>query len=346
MDKRTEDFPLGLRAFSASLRKKIKLYKRKAAQIEAHLTKSPDEWGKFQSDFNTEINDIFIQIMDFERRSLLKGETEKVDKLKRIFIKYIRRTLLRGAYPNWSFEKPYGYPGDFKIIDDIYTNRPSTTGYERLFDNYFLMLPISIAVRNRKEDFKKLILDFIHSNHKQGPIRIMNLACGSCREIYEMLINNPEIVRQSVFDCYDSEPKALEFSTNLLAGFPNVNFYSINALRISATKHVSTTISKTYHCIYSTGLFDYLNHRISVRMVANLRNLLAKGGKLIIANVRDRYSNPSLHSMEWLEDWNLVYRTDEEFKEIFIEAGFKKQEIKIEYENQGLLQYVIASRSK
>jgi hypothetical protein len=81
-------------------------------------------------------------------------------------------------------------------------------------------------------------------------------------------------------------------------------------------------------------------------MVANLRNLLAKEGKLIIANVRDRYSNPSLHSMEWLEDWNLVYRTDEEFKEIFLEAGFKEQEIKIEYENQGLLQYVIASRAK
>ena len=84
---------------------------------------------------------------------------------------------MRGECINWSFRKPFGYAGDFKIIDMIYLNNPLTSGFERLFDNYFQMSSIAVAVRNRKEDFKRMLLDLIKERNGQK-LRIMDLASG------------------------------------------------------------------------------------------------------------------------------------------------------------------------
>jgi len=40
----------------SSLKTKVDLYKRKAKRIEEYLCKNPNEWGKFQNEFNAEIN--------------------------------------------------------------------------------------------------------------------------------------------------------------------------------------------------------------------------------------------------------------------------------------------------
>ena len=151
------NFDLGLREVKASLHEKINLYKTRAREVEQYLSKKPEEWGKFQNEANLEIDGIFRDIMNFEKINLNNGCGDRVYKLKHLFVKRIRKLFERGQYGKWSIIKPYGYAGDFKIIDDIYQNDPSTTGFDRLLDNYFQMSAISVAVRNRKEDFKRLI---------------------------------------------------------------------------------------------------------------------------------------------------------------------------------------------
>lgn len=336
---------ISLSSVEASLRTKIKLYLRRAKEIQAYLTHRPDEWGRFQSEFNSEVNNVFRDIMEFEKTNFNAGQKEKVKKLKKIFVNRIRGIFLKGAYNQWSLSKPFGYAGDFKIIDDIYQNNPSSTGFERLFDNYFQMSAISVAVRNRKEDFKRIITTFINTKRNQD-IRIMNLACGPNREIKEVLSSDTLLNKNVVFDCYDHEPKAIEYAKTLLDGTPNINFSIQNALRISVSKNVNSLITQKYDLIYSTGLFDYLNYRISVRLAHNLKKLLKSGGLLIISDVRDKYSNPSVHYMEWVGEWNLIYRNDDDFRKIFIEAGFKNGELKSLYEQQGIMQYIIASNKK
>src|SRR3989338_7890045 len=169
-----------------SLRAKLKLYKKRATEIEDYLSRHPQEWGKFQSEFNSEVNNVFRDIMNFEKINFSIGQEEKVYKLKRIFINRIRQLFLKGAYHEWGFRKPFGYAGDFKIIDDIYQNNPTTDGFVRLFDNYCMMSAIAVAVRKRKEDFKRLIFDFVH-NRKDEKLMIMDLASGPCRDVKETL---------------------------------------------------------------------------------------------------------------------------------------------------------------
>lgn len=332
-------FPLQGKGFS--LRSLINFYIKRAEGIESYLSTRPHEWGKFQSEFNMELNRVFMNIMLFEKRNLNLGKGDKVYKLKRIFINRIRKIFLRGEYIVWSLNKPYGYAGDFKIIDDIYQNNPTTTGFDRLFDNYFQMSAISVAVRNRKEDFKRLIIDFI-KNRRAKKVRIMDLASGPCRDIKEILALHNSLCQKAVFDCYDSDERAIKYAQNLLREYRNINFTKLNIVRLAFKKDVTSFINKRYDLIYATGLFDYFSGRLAVAIVQNLRKLLLPYGILAISNVRDKYSNPSVHFMEWVGDWNLVYRTDEEFKDIFLKAGFKDEDLKTRYEQQGIMQYIIA----
>ena len=335
---------LGLGAIETTLHNKINLYKKRAKDVEDYLSKKPDEWGRFQQEFNSEINNIFRDIMMYEKRNLTKGNIEKVYKLKKIFINKLRKLFVRKDYWEWSIKRPLGYAGDYKIIDAIYQNNPQTTGFDRLFDNYFMMCAISVGVRNRKEDFKKIISTFVNKRRKKQ-IRIMNLACGPCRDVQELLLTNMVSNKNVIFDCYDSDERALKYAKDLLKTFLNINFLKENALRLAATKHINSKIKKRYDIIYAMGLFDYLNDNISTKLIKNLRALLKIEGILMISSVRDKYSNPDAHYMEWTGDWNLVYRDDDEFRKLFIDAGFIIDELKLQCEQQGIMQYIIATNS-
>ena len=337
---------LGIKKEETSLRNTVRHYLRRAKDIESYLSKRPKEWGRFQAEFNAEINSVFRNIMEFEKISLAKNREDKVYKLKRLFINRIREMFLRGEYINWSLRKPFSYAGDFKIIDMIYLNDILTTGFERLFDNYFQMSSISVAVRNRKEDFKRMIVNFIKERNGQK-LRIMDLACGPCREIKDILSEDGSLFKNIVLDCYENDSNAIEYAKALLAKHAcEINFLKENAVRIALKKDIGCLIGERYDFIYSTGLFDYFEEKIAIRLIQNLRKLLKPDGVLAISDVRDKYSNPSIHFMEWVGDWNLVYRDDDSFREIFIEAGFKENELDFQYEQQGILQYIIASNKE
>ncbi len=324
-----------------SLKKRIDNYKDRAKYIEEYLKKRPKEWGKFQVQFNFEINAVFQEILSFERECIATGNESKLIKLKKIFVEKVKSPFERGDYIKWVVAKPYGYAGDFKYIEDVYENHPRTSGFDRLFDNYTMMSAIATAVRNRKNDFKRMIVEYVKKNPSKK-IRIMDLACGPCREVLEIKKDFTEEFDNVIFDCYDMDEYALKFSKRRLEGFSGINFISENATRIAFRKNISDLIAKKYDIIYSTGLFDYFEKRIAERIIKNLRKLLNNNGVLMISDVRDRYSNPSFHFMEWVGEWPLVYRSDDEFRNLFLQAGFLEKDLDLNYEQQGILQYISA----
>jgi len=330
---------------SSNLFSKIRYYIEIGRKMQQHLTKLPDDWPKFQEKFNREVDILFSDIMNFEKSVLSRGDIDTFFKVKNFFIKNFRNQFRQGEYCIWSIDKPYGYAGDFKIMEDIYRNAPSTTGFGRLFDNYFQSSAISVAVRNRKEDIKKFIFDFVKK--KEGKhVGVVSLACGPCRELRELLATDRNFFKNVSFDCVDNDSRAIEFSKKLLEKNNNIRFFKRNALRIALSKNISKKISQRYDVIYSAGLFDYLNKKISMKLIEALKSLLVAGGKIIIANVTDKYSNPSVCFMEWAGDWNLIYRSDNELKDIFIKSGFNKDDIYMKSEHQGIVNYIIASNSE
>ncbi len=324
---------------------KVKEYRRRAQEIKSYLDQHPDEWPRFQAEVSSSIDAILLDILRFEQENIDSNETQ-VYRLKKLFERRFRKYFLYGTGMAWTFNKPYGYAGDFWIIDYIYANRPSEVGFGRLFDNHFLELGIATAVRNRKQDFKNIIRDFVRER-KNEKIRIMDLASGPGRDVKELLEEDSDgIFSKVTFDCCDYDEKALNHMKGLLTDFNNVQYIHKNAVRLALKKSIESEFFDRYDLIYSTGLFDYLDQRVATKLVANLRKLLRPYGMIAISTARDKYSNRSAFLMEWILDWNLIYRTEEEFRKIFLDGGFLEGEITLLFEKQRIWQYCLARRSK
>lgn len=56
-----------------------------------------------------------------------------------------------------AFQRPYGYPGDFEVIDRIYTQWLSPQDNLRAWDEYFHAQAAPKAVRNRKRYFHRVL---------------------------------------------------------------------------------------------------------------------------------------------------------------------------------------------
>ncbi len=78
-------------------------------------------------------------------------------------------------------------------------------------------------------------------------------------------------------------------------------------------RHVGSG-SKKYDLVYCAGLFDYLSDRICRRLLEIFYDMLAPGGLLIATNVHP--SNDWRNWMEYLAEWHLVYRDEEQFLHI------------------------------
>jgi thiol-disulfide isomerase/thioredoxin len=323
---------------------RIKNYLKLSAELQKTLSDNPDEAPKFQEVFNLTVDRVYQDIMDFEKENIEKFEME-VYRLKNIFDKRYRHHFHHGEYIIWVFNKPYGYAGDFQIVDYIYQNAVRTKGFDRLWDSWFQQLAASIAVRQRKDDFKKSIVNFI-KEHPNKKLRIMNLACGPCREIKELLEGKSagEFFKNVIFDCYDFDINAITYAKQFLGNFNNVNFFNNNAIRLALAKNIENQIPYKYDLIYSAGLFDYLGDRLAVRLIVNLSKLIKHAGAIMISNALDKYSTPSPIWMEWIGEWYLIYRTEDEFRDIFLNGGFAQHDILITPQHNRFMQYALLRR--
>lgn len=217
--------------------------------------------------------------------------------------------------------KPRGYDGDFEMIDKIYTKHTSENPIYKKWDEFFHKGDAPIAVRNRKEYFKEIL------NTAEEGSDILNLACGSCRDIFEFGHNNKKKINIHNVDLDDS---ALAFAKNLNANQSNIN---IEWTAANIFKFVS---DKKYDIIWSAGLFDYFDDKTFVRLLERFSKNLKEGGKMIIGNFST--SNSSKNYMEF-GNWNLNYRDAGVLKDLG--SSIPNMNIKVEHEQLKLNLFLI-----
>lgn len=339
----TIDFPCIERIKKIQNVSQIKILIREALRaffiLKEHLEKNPAAVDQFQASVNKWLDQLSSYIVVFEQQN----DEKSIYRWKRLFAKKLRRFFLNGFYINQCYSKPFGYAGDFQIIDAIYLNKPASVGHERLWDNYFLRMGPSIATRNRKEDFKQIILEAI--KNKKKPVRIMDLASGPARDLKELFDMNPVETKDVLVDCYDFDPHAIDFARKLLADNPRVDFFQRNALRMAVKKNIREDVPHEYDFIFSTGLFDYLDARVSMRLISNLKKVLKPNGVMCISNYREKKYNPWAGLMEWVVEWNLIYKTEDEFADHFLGGGFTRSQLELRYEPLKIMQYILAYNS-
>ena len=233
------------------------------------------------------------------------------------------------------FHRPLGYPGDFLLIDKIYRREISADPRFAKYDQFFQSQQAAIAVRNRKTYFKDLVLQI--AERHEGPIRVLNLACGPCRGLQELLHEWPSL--PASFVCVDFDKAAIGYAKQLnpTSANGNISFEYANVLRMQPTE--------PFDLIWSAGLFDYFNDRVFVRALSRFLPFLTMDGEMVVGNFGN--NNPSKGSMEALANWYLHHRTDEKLTELARKAGVAvdSHRIKIGFEPTGVNRFLHVRRT-
>ncbi len=218
--------------------------------------------------------------------------------------------------------QPYGYHGDFHIIDRIYTNDVALNPSLARWDEFFHWGTAAVAVRNRKTFFITHCLPRLLS--QQNTVRMLNVGSGPCRDVAELLSHSEHLNVQ--IECLDSDERAFAYARNVVGLVdPRVQFVHKNALRHGGHAR--------YDIIWSAGLFDYLHDALFVTLARRLSRLLCTGGELIIGNFSQANTQAGYMAFG---GWDLNHRSADHLMGLAAKAGFDLNSVNVLQEPSGV----------
>jgi extracellular factor (EF) 3-hydroxypalmitic acid methyl ester biosynthesis protein len=284
--------------------------------------------------FNTELEDLRRSIEGHDLEGPFWGYI-----FKEIFPYFMRSRFAERAY-----YKPKGYAGDFQIMEMIYANRPQGDGrLGGLVDQWCLNTSAARAVRGRRSLLKKLLEKEANlPASRQETMRILNLACGSCRELFDFLGEKKSPAPVEAI-CLDADPEALEFTHQ------KVNVFSHRAvIRFMQTDVVRWIIGRDKHpfglldFIYSAGLTDYLEDSLFQTLARRAYEYLKPGGVFVAGNFGP--GNPNRAFMDHLLQWKLIHRDPEKLRLLLADTPFGA-EVEVYSEPEGVNLFLIARKT-
>jgi extracellular factor (EF) 3-hydroxypalmitic acid methyl ester biosynthesis protein len=219
--------------------------------------------------------------------------------------------------------KPHGYHGDFEVIDRIYSKWLAEEEHLQKWDLWFHQLHAVRAVRNRKDYFHRLLAD-MSVQHLAGPVRVLDVGCGPCRDVAEFLATGSS--NHFLFTCLDQDEGALDYAGILCADhLDGVDLQLSPILRFSS--------EQPFNLVWCGGVFDYLTDRVFTLTLRRLLRFVADDGQMVLGNFSP--VNPTRPIMEF-GGWRLFHRTESELVTLAIDAGIRKDDIFIGHEPEGV----------
>ncbi len=239
------------------------------------------------------------------------------------FREVIRDSLNVNTLIGHGYVKPFGYPGDFSIIHNIYRVYVNPDQKYSNWDRFFQDQEGAHAVRNRKDYFLKRCAEIDAFDHREK--RVLILGSGPATDVNDYLRSHPE--SKIHFDLVDFDQNAIDFAKSQNEDFSNsIDYFKINVLRFKPYQW--------YDLIWSAGLFDYFKDKHFVYMINKYYKYLNEGGEFIIGNFSN--SNPTRRLMEVLSDWYLNHRSKYDLVRMALEAEAREENIDVEMEELGV----------
>jgi extracellular factor (EF) 3-hydroxypalmitic acid methyl ester biosynthesis protein len=219
-----------------------------------------------------------------------------------------------------TYHKPLGYAGDYEMVNMILRDPlEGSSLFAKSINLWFLAQAPAAAHRNRIQYLTRLLIEETRQRQNRGqPMRIFDLGCGPAGEVQQFLSQDP-ISSYTSFTLLDFNDETLEHVGTILR---EVRSKYDRATKIDLVKKSVHQVLKEeakvgfnqqrYDLIYCAGLFDYLSDRICKRLMNIFYSMLEPGGLLVATNVDA--SNPSRNTMEYLLEWHLIYRSEEQLK--------------------------------
>ncbi len=240
--------------------------------------------------------------------------------------------------PIWdrSYHKPLGYPGDFVIMDYLYSmKREGKDLYAKLL--HYLGIEMGEFIRTRMEMMRGFIADFISEKstdaHKKI-IAVSTIGCGSAVELRTYL-QAAALSHKVELTLLDQDERAMREAydhayTQSLRHGGNVSLKCFNTSFMELMQ--AGKLFKTFpqqDMIYSLGIMDYMAQKRAKQMVEGLYEHLAPGGLLVVGNINNTEGYP-LWPLEFIFDWNLVYRSKQDMLDLASDLNAKSVEIYVD----------------
>lgn len=260
------------------------------------------------------------RVIDLMADEFKAGNLSPID--LQIFQKSFGEECLEKTLHGHSLTRPYGYAGDFMIIDKIYREHITEDKRFEKWDIFWSSLAACNAVRNRKDYFIRTLTSRLLNNNQ---LQLLNVASGPARDLFELYAQiQPEQLNTV---CIEADDRAIAYAKELNKEHLNrIEFINKNIFRYRADQQ--------YDIVWSAGLFDYFNDDIFVKLLSRFVSWTKPGGEVIIGNFSTE--NPSRNLMELFGDWYLEHRSHDHLVNLAMQAGIQRDAIYVGEEAEGV----------
>ena len=260
------------------------------------------------------------EAVDAEIRGLPGGHRN--EQARQWAIRHVQEFLMTSPGLRRAFEKPFGYPGDYEVMNAIYERfYEGSTLFARSVGLAFSEALCSKAVRFRKDLVKRQLKALLSRRAgSAAPVRVLSIGAGPAQELHELFQEVDEIPVALEVVLFEQDKNALAHAFRRLtptvdSRFPGrvrLLFLHDSIKRLLRDGSLFAPFGK-FDLVYSAGLLDYLQHRTGTVLTRHLAGAAAPGGQLLVANMVD---NPARMLLQVHLDWALIYRTREEMIDI------------------------------
>jgi hypothetical protein len=239
--------------------------------------------------------------------------------------------LMSGNAERW-YSKPRGYAGDYLSIARIYEDHSQGSGrVGPILDRCFLDMPAVRAVQNRRALIAAEILATVASRPEK-PVRVASLACGPAIELFDVYrdLPDPGALRSTLIDLDLSALADVSDRRDRVGLKGHMALVNEDLIRLAAGRRAAPC--KEQDLVYSIGLIDYFSDGFVVRLLNFVHSILRKGGRVLLGNFHPRNSTKAL--MDYVLDWKLVHRTEEDMNRLFEASLFGQPCSRILFENE------------
>jgi extracellular factor (EF) 3-hydroxypalmitic acid methyl ester biosynthesis protein len=258
---------------------------------------------------------------------------------------YVRRELhpivLCSPFLYRTYTKPLGYAGDYEMVNMMLRNPyEGSSAFAKLLNFALLNTEPVVAHRNRIDFLIEKLRSECLRRASRGKTRVFNLACGPAMEVQRFLRECGESDLAEI-DLLDFNSETLEYTRERIhearmsgGRETQVRYFqrSVHQLLRAATQGGEEEFTN-YDVVYCAGLFDYLSQRVCKRLVELFCTMVRPGGIVIVTNVAA--SNPRKAWMEYVMEWNLIYRDEKDMRDL-VPDGLDLRETTIKADPTGV----------
>lgn len=322
--KPREDVPTSYKIFCADTLDILGTMRRQVEEeigpYEAHLT--PEERATIDDEIEASINTQWLDFLHRANREVLpyKYDDAARAKMKRYTENVVTREMCLGALQHRCYHKPLGYPGDFEIMNALYDDVPrGETTYARLLDRLAMIAGRPVTARMNRMTAE--LSQMIDENPDREHFHVMSIGAGPAREFRRLFELGLDRGKGFTITLVDPEEAALRNAFSNIYGSikTGVSSVMVNGMNTSFTEMLRP--SSTFRhlppqdLVYSAGLTDYLNERLTRSFVKKLFAYIRPGGRVIVGNVNDN-DYGMYWSTEYVTDWTMFFRNRQEMDRI------------------------------